>query len=239
MEGLTWRSTKQVFFVRSVLYSGLQERFGWFHQVNMNTVCDCIYTGLCQYLNFCSLTLCLYTVIFHLPAVCHWPQTGGLANCHEQPQGSCDHCGAAGVCHPSCWHLLGVGPPCQLLFLTSDLYLQQPRRGADEHWVVVIYADVPSLVLGAQNHPSAQQSAAERILQDHRLAQQNKLQLPLFTQDNDAQIPGAHAAGLHPLLLAYSLLDAYFVWEVGGDICVEYQDYLQKKLDDIYCILTL
>lgn len=171
-------------------------------------------------LSWFLLWLSVFTVL-HVLAIHHWPQPGGLAYSHDQAQGSCDHPGVVSLCHPSCRHILGGGPPCQLLslhanFLSAALCFLPPRRGPDGgHRAAVIDADVPPLVLGAQNHPAAQQSAAECLLQEHRLAQQHQLHLPLCSQGTDEQIPGAHAAGLHPLLLAHSVLDAYSVWEVG------------------------
>lgn len=182
--------------------------------------CDCIFTGFHLQLLACfssSLTLCLYcfTVVIHLSAVRQWPQPGGLAYCHDQPQGSCDHYGAVGLFHPSCWHILEGGHPCQLLFLSSALCVQRSQQGPAGHGAAVISADVPPFVLGAQSHPAAQQSAAECLLQEHRLTQQHQLHLPLCSKGTDEQTPGTHAAGLHPLLLAHCVLDAYSVWEVG------------------------
>lgn len=165
---------------------------------------------------------CLLMVLLHLSAVHHWPQPGGLAYCYDQSEGSCDHSGVDSLCHPSSWHILGGGPPSQLIFLSATLRLQPPRRGPHGHRAAVINADVPPLVLGAQNHPAAQQSAAQRLLQEHRLTQQHQLHLSLCSQGTDEQVPRTHAVGLHPLLLAHSILDACTVWEVGTRTeCVE------------------
>lgn len=161
------------------------------------------------------LSQCLSSALaLCLSAVHHWPQPGGLAYCHDQPQGSCDHSWAVGLRHPSCWHILGGGPPCQLLFLSSALWFQPPCSCPDGHRAAVISADVPPLVLGAQSRPAAQQSAAECLLQEYRLTQQHQLYLPLCSQGTDEQIPSTHTAGLHPPLLAHCVLDANSVWEV-------------------------
>lgn len=165
-----------------------------------------------------SFLFLLFTVLPHLSAVHHWPQPGGLAYRHDQPQDYCHHPGAVSLCYPSCWIILGGGPPCELLFhrshSISTLCFQPPRRDPDGHGAAVISADVPPLVLGAQSHLAAQQSAAECLLQEHRLTQQYQLHLSLCSQGTDEQTPSTHAASLHPVLLAHCVLDAYTVWEV-------------------------
>lgn len=162
-----------------------------------------------------SLSCSHFNNSLHVAAVHLWPQPGGLANRHDQPQGYCDHSGAAGLWHPSSRILLGGGPPCQLLLCRSILHFQPPQQGPAGHGAAIINADVSSPVLGAQSHTAAQQGAAERLLQEHRLAQQYQLHISLRSQGADEQTSHTNAASLHPPLLAHCVLDAYSVWEVG------------------------
>lgn len=147
-------------------------------------------------------------------ALHHWPQPGGLAYCHDQSEGPGHHPGADRLCHPPRRDVQGAKPTLQLLFSCAALHLQPERRSFHGPGAAAVHADVPPPVPGAQNHPAAQQSAPQRLLQEHRLAQQHQLYLSLRSQGTDEQIPGAHVAHLHPLLLAHCVLDAHTVWEV-------------------------
>lgn len=93
---------------------------------------------------------------FCLSALHQRPPPGGLANCHDQSQVSRDHSGTAGLLHPPYWHILGAGPPSQLVFLSSALRHQQPEQLSVERGAPVVRAHVPTFVPGAQSHPPAQ-----------------------------------------------------------------------------------
>ena len=95
------------------------------------------------------------------------------------------------------------------------MHFQSPRRDPHGHGAAAVHAHVPPPVLGAQDHPAAQQSAAQRLLPEYWLAQQHQLHLSLCPQGANEQIPGAHPARLHPLLLAHGVVDAHSVREVG------------------------
>lgn len=166
-------------------------------------------------------------------AIYDWPQPGGLANRHDDSASAGHLLGVGGMCYPPCRHLLAVQRGClheshrwewrkssgdkQQLLLSSLLFSTAQRSSLGLRGAAVI-PDVPTAVPGAQGHPAAQQGALECLLQEHRLAEQHQLHLPLCTQGAHEQISRENAALFHPVFLADGILAAHTLREVQAEV---------------------
>lgn len=124
------------------------------------------------------------------------------------------------MCYPSRGHLPEArhgeqaGGEIGGKFLRSPLLVLQSQRSHARCGAAAVGPYVPEALSGAQGRPLAQQGSPQRFLQEHRLAQQHQLHLPLCAQAVNEPVSCAHAAGLHHVLLALCILDAATVREV-------------------------
>lgn len=147
---------------------------------------------------------------FSSQALHHRPQPGGLAHCHDHQPCALYLTGVIGLCHPPSGHLLGPLDFSNKLILVlhslcynTPVSLQQSNGGMAGVGAAAISTDVLASVPGTPGHSAAQQSAAECLLQEHRLTQQHQFHFPLRSQSTHEQVPGTHTPGFYHALLVY------------------------------------
>lgn len=157
-----------------------------------------------------------FVLAFH-----HRSQPGGLAYRHDHQQGAWHLSGVSGVCPPPGGNLHGpTGLRDKLLFfllplhLDSSVFLWESYGALAGAGAAPVGANVPSAVPVSPGHTTTQQGPAERLLQEHRLAQQHQLYFPFCAQGAHEQVPSPHAPGFYHVLLAFLCLDATAMWEV-------------------------